>query len=427
VEFDDMRYELVAIATATATLPCTCPLEGPPCLAHRAAAAVDNMTTRGLRMHRWRNTGPAPRAVVHVAGDVVDERTPRPGHPRYISQRWQSCEKCAQELVRGRWALFYVPGALVAVRPSRSGAGRASLTFPATGSSDEQPCWIPLERGRADRSHSDDIKHVTLKSPETGPRGGRITAMKFVAYTRVSTEQQADEGLGLEVQEADCRAWAKEHRHKIVAVATDAGRSGADTLVERPGLAEALGLVRAGKAQGIVVQRLDRLARDVVLQEQLFAELVHQHAQLHSTSPTEDAHLEDDPNDPTRALVRQVLGSIAMYERQMIRVRLAAGIIAKRSAGGFTGGRPPYGWRAYGRELEKDPAEQVILRKMLTLARAGKGGWLIANEFNAKGIPARSGGLWYAGGVNVIVARNLPKPDGPPAKGGAPQITVEVP
>jgi hypothetical protein len=38
--------------------------------------------------------------------------------------------------------------------------------------------------------------------------------------------------------------------------------------------------------------------------------------ELRSCSPTEDANLVHDPDDPTRALVRRILGSIATYERE---------------------------------------------------------------------------------------------------------------
>ncbi|MDP9389706.1 MAG: recombinase family protein [Actinomycetota bacterium] len=58
--------------------------------------------------------------------------------------------------------------------------------------------------------------------------------------------------------------------HQLVALVTDEGVSG--TLADRPRLGEALGLLREGKARGLVVHRLDRLARDLVLQEQLLAE-----------------------------------------------------------------------------------------------------------------------------------------------------------
>jgi DNA invertase Pin-like site-specific DNA recombinase len=98
--------------------------------------------------------------------------------------------------------------------------------------------------------------------------------MKLVAYLRVSTEVQA-EGLGIDVQEAAITEWAGAHEHEIVAEFTDAGVSGSNGLDTRAGLADALTVLRTDDAEGMVVYRLDRLARDLIIQEQLLAEARH--------------------------------------------------------------------------------------------------------------------------------------------------------
>ena len=45
-------------------------------------------------------------------------------------------------------------------------------------------------------------------------------------------------------------------------------------------------------------------------------------AEVFSTSDAEQGYLQDDPSDPSRKLIRQVLGAVAEYERAMIRLRL---------------------------------------------------------------------------------------------------------
>ena len=64
------------------------------------------------------------------------------------------------------------------------------------------------------------------------------------------------------------------------------------------GLAEALELLNKRAAAGLVVYRLDRLARDLVLQEQLLAECWRSEAQVFSTSKAEGDYLRNDPSDP---------------------------------------------------------------------------------------------------------------------------------
>lgn len=227
--------------------------------------------------------------------------------------------------------------------------------------------------------------------------------MRFVSLTRVSTEGQADEGYGLDVQAADIAAWAKAGKHRIVHRCVEEGISGGAPLSARTGIITAMQWLRDERADGIVIPRLDRLARDLILQEQLYAELVAIGAVLRSTVPAEDAALVHDPTDPTRALVRRVLGAIADYERDLIRMRLRAGIIRKAECGGYVGGRPPYGWIAHGRELVPVETEQAVRRQIKTWHRAGWSYKKIADELNGRAIPAKKGGLWSSGVVGNVV------------------------
>lgn len=233
----------------------------------------------------------------------------------------------------------------------------------------------------------------------------RLNAMstRVVAYLRVSTDRQA-EGFGLDVQEAAVRIWAKKHRARIAYVVTDSGVSGAE--MNRPGLAEALGHVQAGRADAIVVPRLDRLARDLMLQEWVRAEVLRAGAQLRSADPVEDVYLVDDPDNPTGTLVRQIMGAVAEYERSMIRLRMNAGKATKRAAGGYAGGQPPYGYRAHGHELVPNLDEQRELQRMKRWRREGKSFRQIADRLNDEGVPARHG-RWHPPTVQRVIERQV--------------------
>ena len=83
--------------------------------------------------------------------------------------------------------------------------------------------------------------------------------MNLVAYSRVSTDGQVD-GYGLVVQREAMREWARKAGHRIVTEVEDIGVSG--TLTDRPGLSTVLEeLRRSRRVQGVLVPRLDRLAR----------------------------------------------------------------------------------------------------------------------------------------------------------------------
>jgi predicted site-specific integrase-resolvase len=86
--------------------------------------------------------------------------------------------------------------------------------------------------------------------------------VRMIGYCRVSTDEQAMSGLGLADQEKRIREMAKPHGWRITQIVRDEGLS-AGTL-ERAGLYRALGQLAAGRADGLVVAKLDRLTRSTV-------------------------------------------------------------------------------------------------------------------------------------------------------------------
>ncbi|HVC26070.1 MAG TPA: recombinase family protein, partial [Acidimicrobiales bacterium] len=136
-----------------------------------------------------------------------------------------------------------------------------------------------------------------------------MAARKVLGYTRVSTAEQVD-GFGLDVQRGAIERYCKDHGLRLVRVFSDEGQSGSNGLDTRVELAEALALVERGEVAGLVVYRLDRLARDLLLQETLMARMRQAGAEVLSVSEP-----DIDSDDATRVLVRQVLGSISQYER----------------------------------------------------------------------------------------------------------------
>lgn len=234
--------------------------------------------------------------------------------------------------------------------------------------------------------------------------------MKLAAYTRVSTDKQAESGFGLAVQKHTIAAWAASNGHKITAWHEDAGESGSDGLDKRTGLADALHDCATRTARGVVVARLDRLARDLVLQETLIGEARRHDARVYSCAAGEDAYLEDDPADPSRKLIRQILGAVAEYERRMITLRTQAGVARKKAAGGHHAGQPAYGWHAVAGKLERVDHEQAQIALMVTMRQGGASYRDIARILNETGAPTKfTAHHWEPGVVRRIVLRNLPR------------------
>jgi DNA invertase Pin-like site-specific DNA recombinase len=229
--------------------------------------------------------------------------------------------------------------------------------------------------------------------------------MRVVGYIRVSTDKQAERGLGLDVQERSIRSWCKAGGHRLVCVHRDAGVSGSNGLADRVGLADALELVRDGKAQGVIVLRLDRLARDLIVQEQVLAEVRRLGGETFSTSAAESGYLTDDPDDPARRLIRQVLGAVSEYERSMVALRLRSGRRRKADRGGFAYGSPHYGTRAEGGELVPDEQEQAALALIRELYGQGESLRAIADALDAAGHRPKRSERWHPESLRRIVAR----------------------
>src|SRR3954452_18740250 len=135
-------------------------------------------------------------------------------------------------------------------------------------------------------------------------------------YCRVSTDRQAETGYGLAVQQKSIRAFIGQRHSRAPRFYVDRGVSGA--VEDRPALAELLAQLQPGDV--VLVARLDRLARDLLTQEFLLRDIRRRGADLMSCATSEGDFLQDDPHDPTRKLVRQVLGAISEFERALIRL-----------------------------------------------------------------------------------------------------------
>jgi DNA invertase Pin-like site-specific DNA recombinase len=226
--------------------------------------------------------------------------------------------------------------------------------------------------------------------------------MRLCGYLRVSSESQLD-GFGLEVQREGIEAWAVANGHEVTLWTSDEGVSGSNGVEGRHGLYLALNAIKDGDAEGLVVFRLDRLARALGVQESTLAMVWAMGGHVFSVDGGEV--LRDDPDDPYRTALRQMIGVFAQLERGMIVARLRAGRRAKAARGGYSGaGSPPYGTIAVEGELVPVPGERATILRMrelsatLTLEK-------VAAALNAEGHTAKRGGPWYPESVRRTLKR----------------------
>lgn len=233
---------------------------------------------------------------------------------------------------------------------------------------------------------------------------------KAVVYLRVSTVEQADKGMGLAIQLQACRERIELDGLTVVTVLRDEGVSGAESIENRVGLMTALNALQAGEADTLVVYRLDRLARDIILQETVLRQVWTAGASVVTCSPMETSLCRPDldDEDPARTLVRQILGAVSQYEKSMIRLRMRGGRRRAARERVFSGGQEPFGWVA-------DKSTRVGLREVwieqATLARAkvlhdveGLPWAAVAAQLNMEGSLRRDLKWWDAQQIRRVVA-----------------------
>lgn len=229
--------------------------------------------------------------------------------------------------------------------------------------------------------------------------------MRVIGYLRVSTEKQVKDGYGLVDQEKQIRKWCREHGHKLVALIRDDAKSGTLPAHERPGLLDCLRAIKAGNAEGIVMRDLDRIARVLTTQEAILAEVWKLGGEVFISTDANPIP-KDDPDDPMRTAMRQMMGVFAQLERAMVVKRMANGKQAKRDAGGYAGdGSPAFGYRAENRELAPDDREQAGIARIVALADAGKSLREIISQLEAEDIAPKRGGSWHPTTVKRIIER----------------------
>jgi DNA invertase Pin-like site-specific DNA recombinase len=225
--------------------------------------------------------------------------------------------------------------------------------------------------------------------------------VKAIGYTRVSTEEQVSGG-GLQVQERAVRGFCKSKDMRLLDIVTDAGISGSSSLEKRFGLAAALVRLEAGEADCLVVYRLDRLARDFVLQEMLVSRLRDAGTPVLSVT---EPDVDTDTDDPTKILIRQILGSLGQYERALIRARMEAGKVIKAARGGYVGGQPRYGSKAVNEELAPDDEEARVVEVVKSLRSQGRSYREICNALESRGFKPRRATRWHPMVVRSIAQR----------------------
>ncbi len=223
--------------------------------------------------------------------------------------------------------------------------------------------------------------------------------MNTVIYTRVSTDSQADNGYGLDVQIEKCNAMATVKGFEVVATLTDEGISGTKDETERDGLAQLLRMAEDKQIDVVIVHALDRLGRNTRLVLSLVEKLENLGIDLISCKEALDT------TTPTGRFVLRMFASLGELERDSIVERTTSGRNARGKVDGERGGRVPFAYRRIISEskiiIEDSEASWVreifrLRQDKMTLAK-------IATHLNDNNVSTSRSGKWYAGTVKIVL------------------------
>lgn len=212
--------------------------------------------------------------------------------------------------------------------------------------------------------------------------------MKIIGYIRVSTDHQAESGLGLETQKKALEDYALKRGQSITEFYSDEGLSGSTSLEKRPGILNAISFLEEGDI--LAIAKRDRLGRDPFIVAMIESAVARKGAQIISA-----AGEGTDNDDPPSILMRRMIDAFAEYERLIIKARTKAALRIKREKGERVG-HIPYGYQLAqdGIHLEHHEQEQYNLTQINQLRSKGLSIRETAGAMNNKQLFNRGKAQW---------------------------------
>lgn len=204
--------------------------------------------------------------------------------------------------------------------------------------------------------------------------------MRAIGYCRVSTEEQGDSRAGLEGQEATIRAEVEHRGWELLDLRADVASG--KSMKRRAELGRTLRDLRDGKADALVVAKLDRLSRSVL-----------DFASLMETAKEEGwslvvLDLGVDTTSTNGKLIVHIMIALAQWERELIGDRTRSALNAVRARGD-----------ALGRKTGIDDATVRLIR---VLRDSGASWRKVAETLRVEGVPTGQGGEWHGSTVRKI-------------------------
>ncbi len=221
---------------------------------------------------------------------------------------------------------------------------------------------------------------------------------RLIGYARVSSDEQARNGVSLSSQRQRIRAYAEANDCELIRVASDDGVSGFKAPDKRPAMARALESIKNSEADGIVAIALDRLSRNAIETMLLIERSEREGWRLIAMD------LALDTGTSTGKMTAHVLAAVAQMYRDQISERTQDALNRVAQDGRARSGQIPFGFRTSRggtrstkgdrSPLVKHAGEQKILATARRMRKNGRTLQAVADHLNRRGHRTRNGKLW---------------------------------
>lgn len=237
---------------------------------------------------------------------------------------------------------------------------------------------------------------------------GGLIPVKAIIYTRVSTQEQVNEGISLDNQLEKIKAYCFARDWEVIETVADEGFSGKS--LNRPGMQKIITMAKRQQFDVVVTYKLDRLTRSVKDLGYLIEDVFNKQ-DIAFTSVTDNF----DTSTANGKLILNILGSVAQWERDIIAERTKDALNYKKENKQLYNHCPIGFLVSDNGELIEDEQEQKTISYIKEMKKEGLSLSKIAERLNNESIPTKKGGKWFHTTIKKIlnnkIYENLTRPD----------------
>jgi len=224
--------------------------------------------------------------------------------------------------------------------------------------------------------------------------------MKAIGYVRVSTDDQANNGVSLDNQRAKISSYANLKGFDLIEIIEDAGISAKN--LKRPGVQCVLDMAKSKQVDAVIVYKLDRMFRNTIDALETTQKFDRWGVSFHSINETLD----------TRSAMGKffftIMAGIAEMERGIIGERTKQALDHKKANGEKLGGTVPFGYFLRSGKLIPNRHEQSIISLIHDLKNKNYSLRSICRSLEKKGYLTKTGNkIWNPKTVSFVLNRHV--------------------